>query len=47
MFSPELMRFLIDYQKPEYNKNVHKHVRNFRFSLKDRILAAVLLISKK
>lgn len=47
MYSPEFMRYLINYQKGEYNQNVHKHVRNFRFSIKNIILASVLLISKK
>lgn len=47
MYSPEFMRFLINYQKPEYNENVHKVVKHFRFSLKDRVLASVLLLSKK
>ncbi len=47
MFSPEFMRYLINYQKPEYNENVHKQVKVFKFSLKDRILASVLLLSRK
>lgn len=47
MYSPEFMRYLINYQKGEYNENVHKQTRNFRFSLKKLILASVLLISKK
>lgn len=47
MYSPEFMRYLINYQKPEYNENIHKQVRNFKFSLKDRILASILLLSKK
>jgi len=47
MYSPEFMRFLINYQKPEYNENVHKVVKHFRFSFKDRVLASVLLLSKK
>lgn len=46
MFSPEFMKFLINYQTPEYNDNVHKHVKTFKFGLKDRILASVLLIIK-
>lgn len=46
MFSPEFMKYLINYQKPEYNENIHKHVKKFRFSLKDRILASVMLIIK-
>lgn len=47
MYSPEFMRYLINYQKGEYNGNIHKQIRNFRFSLKNLILASVLLISKK
>jgi hypothetical protein len=44
MFSPEFMRYLINYQKPEYNENVHKQIKTFKFSLKDRIFASVLLL---
>lgn len=47
MYSQEFMRYLINYQKPEYNENIHKKVKHFRFSLKDRVLASVLLLSKK
>ncbi|MDD3435703.1 MAG: hypothetical protein PHC64_00970 [Candidatus Gastranaerophilales bacterium] len=47
MFSHDFMRYLINYQKPEYNDNIYKQVKNFRFSLKDRILASVLLLGKK
>lgn len=47
MYSPEFMRYLINYQKPEYNENGHRKVKYFRFSLKDRVLASVLLFSKK
>lgn len=47
MYSPELMKFIINYQKPEYDETVNKKVKHFRFSLKDRILASVLLLTKK
>lgn len=47
MYSPEFMKYLINYQKGEYNKNVNKQVKNFRFSLKNIILASVLLVNKK
>jgi len=47
MYSPDFMRYLINYQKGELNENVGKEVRNFKFSLKNRILAAVLLTAKK
>lgn len=47
MYSKEFMRFLINYQKPEYNENVNKQVKYFSFGLKDRVLASILLLSKK
>lgn len=47
MYSPEFMRYLINYQKGELNETANKEVRHFRFSLKDRILASVLLMNKK
>jgi hypothetical protein len=47
MYSREFMRFLINYQKPEYKENIHKEVKYFRFGLFDRILASVLLLNKK
>ena len=47
MYSPEFMRYLINYQKPEYDENIHKHVQHFRFSLKDRVLASVLLLIRR
>lgn len=47
MYSREFMRYLINYQKPEYNENVNKQVKNFRFGFKDRVLASVLLLCKK
>lgn len=47
MYSPEFMRYLINYQKGELNQSADKEVRHFRFSLKDRILASVLLTNKK
>lgn len=47
MYSPEFMRYLINYQKEESNQSVDKEVRHFRFGLKDRILASVLLANKK
>lgn len=46
MYSPEFMRYLINYQKPEYNENIHKTVKNFRFGFMNR-LASVLLLSKR
>jgi len=47
MYSPELMKFLINYQKPEYDDSVNRQVKHFKFSLKDRILASVLVTCKK
>ena len=47
MYSPEFMRYLINYQKGEFNESVNKEVRHFGFSLKNRILASVLLINKR
>lgn len=47
MYSPEFMRYLINYQKPEYNENVNKQVKYFRFSLLDRVLASVHLLCRK
>lgn len=44
MYSPEFMRFLINYQKPEYDDSVNRRVKHFRLSLKDRVLASVLLL---
>lgn len=46
MYSREFMRYLINYQKPEYNENVHKTVKYFGFGFMNR-LASVLLLNKK
>ena len=47
MYSKEFMKFLINYQKPEYDESVHKQVRNFRFNPKNNRLASILLLNKK
>lgn len=47
MYSQEFMRYLINYQKPEYKEVEYRQVRNFKFGLKDRVLASVLLLCKK
>jgi hypothetical protein len=47
MYSQEFMRYLINYQKPEYDESATRKVKYFRFGLRDRILASVLLLSKK
>lgn len=47
MYSKEFMRYLINYQKPEYDENVNKQVKYFRFGLKNRVSAFVFLLNKK
>lgn len=47
MYSLEFMRYLINYQKGEYNEHVDKQIRNFRFNLEKLVLASVLLVNKK
>ena len=46
MYSPEFMRYLINYQKPEYNENIHKTFKYFKFEFINK-LACVLLLAKK
>lgn len=47
MYSKEFMRYLINYQKPEYDEKVNKQVKYFRFGLKNRASALVFLLNKK
>lgn len=47
MYSPEFMRYLINYQMPEYNENIHKKTKNFKFKSGPRRWAEVLLLNKK
>ena len=47
MYSHEFMRFLINYQKPDYNEKIDREVRHFRFDMKNNRLASVLLLNKK
>lgn len=47
MYSKEFMKFLINYQTPEYNKDIHKHTKTFKFEPKHGKLATVLLLNKK
>lgn len=47
MYSPEFMRYLINYQKGEYNEQVNKQIRYFKFNLKNKVLASVLIVNKK
>lgn len=46
MFSPEFIKYLINYQKPEYTEN-NKQVINFKFNSRGGRLAPVLLTVKK
>lgn len=47
MYSPEFMKFLINYQKPEYKEKQHIQIKYFKFGLKDRIVSYVYLLNKK
>lgn len=47
MFSQDFMRFLINYQTPEYKKDVNKEVRYLGFGTKRAKLASVLLTVRK
>lgn len=47
MYSPEFMRFLINYQKPEHDETTTKVVKNFKFGIRNTKLAAVHLTAKK
>lgn len=46
MYSPAFMRYLINYQKPEYNENLHKSVKHFGFGFMNK-LASVLMLSRR
>lgn len=47
MYSKEFMKFLINYQTPEYKEDTHKHVKHFKFGFNNGKLASVLLVNKK
>jgi len=47
MYSPEFMKFLIDYQKPEYNGALYKKTKYFNFKKNNNRLASILLLLKK
>ncbi len=50
MFSPEFMRFLINYQKSECDNSVNnsdKQVKFFKFKSGHNKLASILLLNKK
>lgn len=50
MFSPEFMRFLINYQDEEYTpakKEETQKVKYFSFSFKNRFMASVSLLCKR
>ncbi len=42
MFSPEFMKFLINYQKPEYKPVEYKQVKYFKFKFSRFALAFLL-----
>lgn len=46
MYSPEFMKFLINYQKPEYNHTVNKQITYFN-NRRGNKLATILLLIKK
>ena len=47
MYSPEFMKYLINYQKPEYDETVNKSVKYFKFGPKNNKLALEFLVNKK
>ena len=47
MYSPEFMKYLINYQKPEYDDKVNKQIKYFDFKPKNNKLASILLLIKK
>lgn len=47
MYSPEFMRFLINYQKPDYNDKVNKSVKTFDLNPRNGKWAAILLPVRK
>lgn len=47
MYSPEFMKYLINYQSSEENKKPEKQVKYFSLGGKHNKLASVLLLNKK
>ncbi|MBP7212210.1 hypothetical protein KBA27_05185 [bacterium] len=47
MYSEAFMRYLINYQKPEYDSSVDRDVRTIKFKKSGGKLAEVLLTVKK
>jgi len=47
MYSQEFMKFLINYQKPEYNVALDRRTKYFNFKNKNNSLASILLLIKK
>jgi hypothetical protein len=47
MYSQEFMKFLINYQKPEFNDSVNKQVKYFNLNTRGNKLASILLLIKK
>lgn len=47
MYSPEFMKFLINYQKPEYNSTLDRQIKYFKSKTRNNRLASILLVIKK
>ena len=47
MFSPELMKYIINYQKDEYKQNEEKHIKEIHFKSGGNKLAPEYIYNKK
>lgn len=47
MFSQEFMKFLINYQKPEFDCRVETQVKYFSLGTRTNKLASILLLIKR
>ena len=47
MYSQDFMKFLINYQKPEFDSSVNRQTKYFKFKNKNNTLASILLLIKK
>jgi len=47
MYSQEFMKFLINYQKPEFDGSLERQTKYFNFKNKNNTLASILLLIKK
>lgn len=47
MYSQEFIRFLFNYQKPEFKKDIYKETKHFGMRSKLSDLATVVLLNKK